>query len=254
MDLQGDEARSAFPPRGLARVVALLALISPCLAAGAPRPKSAPPAEPGSLRGSVVIGPELEARRIRFSLYPDLSGGAPNPAQSGENEIRNVVLYLTSPELSRADDGQRHGPYRIEQRDESFLPHVLAVVAGSTVEFTNADPIYHNVFSLSKAASFDLGRYRRGASRAVRFDRPGVVKVFCHIHSDMSAVVLVLDNPYFASPGPDGGFTIRGIPPGTYTATAWHERARPIQRQVTIAPGRTADVDFTIPLQDLAEK
>jgi plastocyanin len=131
---------------------------------------------------------------MRFSLYPDVSGAAP-PHASPAGEIQNVVLYLTSPALRREEPGAAPATLRMEQRDESFFPHVLPIVKGSIVEFPNGDPIYHNVFSLSKASSFDLGRYPRGATRSIRFDEPGVVRVYCHIHSDMSGVILVLEIP-----------------------------------------------------------
>ncbi|HMF08843.1 MAG TPA: carboxypeptidase regulatory-like domain-containing protein [Thermoanaerobaculia bacterium] len=204
----------------------------------------------GALRGSVTLGPRLMARKMRFSLYPDLSGVAP-PAAQPAAEIRNVVIYLSSPALDALRSTEPSRTFRMEQRNESFVPHVLPVMKGSTVEFPNGDPIYHNVFSLSRVASFDLGRYPRGASRSIRFDEPGVVKVFCHIHSDMSGVVLVLDNPFFTAPGPEGSFDFPDLPPGEYTVTAWHERARPVRRQVVIQAGRTSSVDFAIPLEDV---
>jgi plastocyanin len=234
-------------------VVVFLTRATPGAVAG--RSDSPPPTAtiaPGRLHGSVVIGPQLNARKIRFSLYPDVSGAAPAPAFSAGQEIRNVVVYLDSPGLPAGDGAGASGRFRIEQRNESFVPHVLPVTKGSPVEFENDDPIYHNVFSLSKAASFDLGRYPRGASRSVRFDESGMVKVFCHIHPDMSAVILVLDNPYYAIPQVDGTFEIRDIPPGTYAVTAWHERAHAVHRQVTIQPGRTTEVSFSIPLEEAA--
>jgi plastocyanin len=215
-------------------------------------PRSSSDASPGagSLRGSVTLGPKLTARRMRFTLYPDLSGAAPPGSRNAGEEIKNVVLYLGSPALNPTGQHPPAEPFQMEQKNESFQPHILPIVKGSTVVFPNGDPIYHNVFSLSKTASFDLGRYPRGASRSVRFDEPGVVKVFCHIHSDMSAVILVLDNPYFTTPDADGGFQFPELPSGTYTITAWHERARPIRREVQIRSGRATTMDFAIPLED----
>jgi len=209
----------------------------------------APPGE-GSLRGSVTLGPRLTARKMRFSLYPDLSGAAPSASRSPGEEIRNVVLYLESSAIESPGQNASGDSFQMEQKNESFLPHILPIVKGSTVVFPNSDPIYHNVFSLSKPASFDLGRYPRGASRSVRFDEPGVVKVFCHIHSDMSAVILVLDNPYFTTPDAEGSFRFPDLPSGTYTITAWHERARPIRREVLIRAGQETTMDFAIPLED----
>src|SRR4029077_6381444 len=116
----------------------------------------------------------------------------------------------------------------------TFVPHVLAVPKGTTVDFPNGDAIFHNVFSLSKAAEFDLGRYPRGSSKSVRFDRPGMVKVFCHIHSDMSGVIVVLDTPFSAVPDSQVPSSITGVPPGEYTVVGWHERARPLRKTVRI--------------------
>jgi len=204
----------------------------------------------GSLRGTVTVGPELNARKVHFSLYPDLHSTANPGSFKNEEEISNVVIYLESHGPAPSQTSSPARALRMEQRHESFIPHVLPILKGSTVEFPNVDPIYHNVFSLSKAASFDLGRYPSGTSRFVRFEEPGMVRVFCHIHADMSAVIIVLDGPFFTSPDPGGSFEIRDVPPGTYTVNAWHERARPIRRQVIIRPGEATEMKLDIPLRD----
>ena len=134
------------------------------------------------------------------------------------------------------------------QDDERFAPHVLPVLRGTTVDFPNADDVFHNVFSLSSARTFDLGRYPKGSAKSVTFDRSGVVQVFCHIHSDMSAVILVLDNPYFAQPARTGHYAIEDVPPGEYTVVGWHERIKPVMRTVRVVAGETARLDFNIPL------
>lgn len=246
--------RHAARRRGqiLGSLAILLAVVS---TAGVPPATSSGAASPavtvvrGSLRGSVRVGPRLAERRIRFSLYPDVNRDATDQTQS-TNELTNVVVYLESaPTLTSAPAARTATP-KMEQARETFLPHVLPVVVGTTVEFANGDPIFHNVFSLSKASSFDLGRYPKGSSRMVRFDRPGVVKVFCHIHSDMSAVVLVLDNPFFTVPDSSGAFELVDIPAGRYVVTGWHERARPIRREVTIEGGRQTEIELAIPLED----
>ena len=118
------------------------------------------------------------------------------------------------------------------------------------MEFLNDDPIFHNVFSLSGAATFDLGRYPRGSSKKVRLEQLGIVKVFCHIHSDMSAVILVLDNAFFTLPDAQGRYVLEGIPPGEYSVVAWHERVRPARRKVRLEGGRTTVMDFDLPLTE----
>lgn len=134
------------------------------------------------------------------------------------------------------------------QRDESFEPRVLAIARGSTVDFPNADPYFHNVFSLSSGAAFDLGRYKRGDSRARVFSKPGLVKVYCHVHSQMSASILVLDNEHFTRPQADGAFVLAEVPAGTYRLSAWQERLGETVVSVRVQPGQTAHVEFNLPL------
>jgi plastocyanin len=138
----------------------------------------------------------------------------------------------------------------IRQRDETFIPRVVAVTVGSEVEFPNDDPIYHNVFSLSRVKNFNLGRYPRGETRRVRFDRPGVVKVFCEIHSHMSATVMVFDHPWFTVPNDAGQFEITGMPAGERQITAWHERLGDTTVTVRIEPGRALQADFILPVPE----
>ncbi|HEU5040039.1 MAG TPA: plastocyanin/azurin family copper-binding protein [Gemmatimonadales bacterium] len=118
--------------------------------------------------------------------------------------------------------------------DKAFSPHVLVVPAGSTVGFPNHDPFNHNVFSLSEENPFDLGLYSRGETRSVRFARPGIVRVYCNVHAQMSAIVVVRDNPWFVQPASDGSFSLPGVPAGDYTLHLWHERAEEVSREITV--------------------
>lgn len=216
----------------------------------------------GRLEGTVALGERLKAKRMRFALYPQDAQQAAaevhRPTTQGErdDEFRNVVVYLEStPALAAAARSGAASPapagaLAIRQDGLAFVPHVLPILRGSTVEFPNSDPVFHNVFSLARAASFDLGRYPRGDARSVRFETAGIVKVFCHIHSDMSAVVMVLDNPFFVVPDALGRFHLDGLPPGEYKAAAWHERARLARRNIRIEAGRATTVRFDIPLSE----
>ena len=136
----------------------------------------------------------------------------------------------------------------IVQRDESFEPRVVAIARGSSVEFPNADPFFHNVFSLSSGAAFDLGRYKRGDTRTRVFTRPGLVKVYCHVHSQMSASILVLDNGYFTRPTADGAFALDDVPSGTFRVSAWQERLGETITAVVVKPGQTTHLEFNLPL------
>ncbi|HVX39528.1 MAG TPA: hypothetical protein VHB25_08140 [Gemmatimonadaceae bacterium] len=224
---------------------------------------AAAPLATGRIEGTVEISTSLATRRPQFRIYSEPGSGAvppPPPKDVIAAELPNVVVYLEgdSTRLAAAPErlaAARHG--RIAQRDERFVPHVLAIVRGGTVDFPNEDDVYHNVFSLSAAApngQFDLGRYPRGESRSVTFARPGPVQVFCHIHSDMSAVVLVLANPFFTSPAPNHRFAIADVPEGDYTIVGWHERIAPVVHHVHVAAGQTTTVDFNIPLPATTER
>jgi plastocyanin len=158
------------------------------------------------------------------------------------------VVYLEIAPRSAFDPSEERRA-RLNQRNEQFVPHVLAVVAGTWVDFPNADATYHNVFSLSKGNEFNLGRYASGRSKAFRFDRPGIVRVFCDIHSHMSAFVLVFAHRYFAVTDDEGRYRIDGVPPGSYTLVAWNETVHgdPPRRPVTIGDaGGDITADFTI--------
>lgn len=120
------------------------------------------------------------------------------------------------------------------QKDKSFVPHVLAVAAGSSIVFRNADEINHNVFSLSPR--FDTGLYGKDGQKEETFERPGVVQLLCNIHSSMLGYIVVVDTPYFAQVDATGTFTIRGVPPGEYEVTAWHENAsKPTTRKLFVS-------------------
>ena len=122
----------------------------------------------------------------------------------------------------------------INTADKEFSPHVLVLPVGSTVTFPNHDPFNHNVFSLSEENPFDLGLYGRGETKAVKFSRPGIVRIFCNVHPGMSALVMVRDNPYYSQPSSDGSFTIDAVPAGRYVLHAWHERASELSRDLMV--------------------
>lgn len=117
------------------------------------------------------------------------------------------------------------GRFVLDQRGKRFLPHVIAVPVGSQVDFPNHDPIFHNAFSNFAGQPFDTGLYAPGTSQKITFRRAGVVRVFCNIHAQMSAVIVVVPSPHLAVTGPGGSFRMDNVPPGDYTLKVFHERA-----------------------------
>jgi plastocyanin len=168
---------------------------------------------------------------------------------------RDFVIYIDGP-LSNAPAMATNAraevaTVKVSQKRAMFAPHVLPVMAGTTVEWPNKDDIYHNVFSYSEAKPFDLGLYKDSAGKAVTFDKPGQVDVFCSIHANMSCVVLVLQNPYFAVTDDRGGYTITNVPPGTYRLKAWHERLPPQTMEITVPETGAVKADFTMGITGL---
>jgi plastocyanin len=167
------------------------------------------------------------------------------PPGRGVPDLRRSVVYLESAPRGAFEPSDA-GRAVMDQRNEAFVPHVLAITTGTSVDFPNSDAFYHNVFSLSKSKRFDLGRYATGKSRTVRFDRPGIVRVFCDIHSHMSAFILVFGHPFFAVTDAEGRYRIENVPPGTYGVIAWNEGGSSDPAAVTVPDRGVIELDFTV--------
>jgi plastocyanin len=176
----------------------------------------------GSATAGDIVGrvqaPGANVDLSSFIVYVDVEGSFPPPT-------RPVVL---------------------DQRALRFVPHVLPILVGTTVEFANSDPLAHNVFSISPAKRFNLGLYGHGASRRVRFDRPGVVELLCNVHQEMSAYILVLKTPYFARTAEDGSFRLSGVPAGNHRLGCWHERLGETARMVRVSANGIIAEDFNL--------
>lgn len=203
---------------------------------------SSSPAATGRVSGTVTLVAPAGAP-LPSGAYPSRRVNRPAPAAS---ELANVIVFIQD---APASGKLPVGRATISQRDESFIPRVVAITRGSAVDFPNFDPYFHNVFSLSRGAAFDLGRYPKGESRARTFTRPGLVKVFCHIHSDMSASIMVFDHPFYTAPGGDGSYSLDSVPPGKYRLIAWHERIGESVRPLDVTAGGTARADFALPVE-----
>ena len=197
------------------------------------------------VRGGAIRG-RVELRRV--TAAPERR---PNVAELGAPEdrdlpdrLRSVVYLETAPRGAFEQPEAMHAT--MDQRNQTFVPHILAITTGTVVDFPNSDRIYHNVFSLSKAARFDLGRYPTGSSKTVRFDRPGIVRVFCEIHSEMNAFILVFSHRFFSVTDTDGRYRIDGVPPGTYNVIAWNEGTSSDPKPATVTDGGIAELDFAL--------
>ena len=143
---------------------------------------------------------------------------------------------------------------RVAQQGATFSPHVLPVVAGTTVEWPNQDAIFHNVFSVSEAKQFDLGLYKGNPpDKKITFDKAGRVDVYCSIHENMHCIVYVLENPYFAVTDQRGHYAIAGVPPGTYKLKAWHDRLPIAEQQITVPSEGEIKADFVLGIKNLPQ-
>ncbi len=222
----------------MTRVLSATALVATFALIGTPPPQAA---RGGSIRGRV----DLHRVAPAFERRPGSSDVGPPLLDRDLPDRMKSVVYLESAPRGAFDQPD---PARavMDQRNETFVPHVLAITAGTTVDFPNSDRIYHNVFSLSKTKSFDLGRYAVGRSKAIRFDRPGIVRVFCDIHSHMNAFILVFSHPFYAMTDTEGRYRIDDVPPGAYSVVAWNEGLASDPKAVTVADGATTELDFSL--------
>jgi plastocyanin len=157
-----------------------------------------------------------------------------------------AVVYIvgfTEPPATPADQTAAV----IEQKGRKFVPDLVTITAGETVSFPNGDPLLHNVFSQSAARKFDLGSFKKGESKSKMFPNTGVVDVFCNIHVEMAATILVLPNRHHVRVDANGAYTLEGIPPGKYTVFAFARRlTKPVSQEVTIVDGQATTADFTL--------
>lgn len=215
-------------------VILLALILGPCVRAG-------------DIEGVVIIERALTKRKVTSSanLY---HRGTPVPlALDGQQdrlafERTHVVVYLEGSGPSAPVVAE------LAQKDRRFKPDLVVIPAGASVSFPNLDPIFHNVFSLSKVKSFDLGDYSQGEKRTVKFPKPGIVFVDCHLHSNMSAVIVVTPNRWATKADAAGHFVLPNVPPGIYTIVAWHKAAGFFRKTITVPQTGRATVDFTIPI------
>ncbi|PYV41999.1 MAG: hypothetical protein DMG06_15420 [Acidobacteria bacterium] len=205
----------------------------------------------GDINGHILITKTLTKKRVTLPSYQlrDVSLPLQPKDSSSFDELSRLAVYLEGPALDSAAPVNS----KLIQQNIRFGPEILIVPIGSTVSFPNSDPIFHNVFSLSRSKQFDLGYYPAGQSRTVKFDKAGFVQVYCHLHPHMSAAILVVQSAWYTRPGKDGSFSLPGIPAGTFHVVAWHKSAGFFKRRVELRATGSITVDFTIPIRDMAQ-
>ena len=162
---------------------------------------------------------------------------------AGGEPVANAVVLIDGPTVS-VPPGARHA--MIDQRDDTFVPHVIAIPVGTTVDFPNSDTHLHNVVSTSKPKAFDLGMYAAGQTKSVTFDAPGVVALRCNVHPKMEAYVVVHTNLWAAVTDERGEYTITGVPAGSYGARVWHERLAEKSVPTVVREGQVARLDVRL--------
>lgn len=196
----------------------------------------------GTVTGTVITKVvEKPKPPPRYYLGPRRSGRGPEV--QAEGGPADVVVSLEGPGVDQPITPPAARAQMIQQ-GEAFIPHVLPVAVGTTVEFPNHDDFYHNVFSVIAGERFDLGRYPKGQSARQTFIKPAVVVVRCEIHAGMKAFIVVLKNPYFTVPDRDGRFMISNVPAGTYTIKAWHPTQPTQSRSLTVPESGEVKVEF----------
>ncbi len=186
-----------------------------------------------------IAADKPDASQSTFTVNGEASLIATGSTGAAKDASRIVVWLSPIDTVRPVSTTTAHAHYRLLQRNKRFEPGLLVVPVGSVVDFPNADPWFHNVFSLYQGKRFDLGLYQAGAKRSVRFDRIGPSYLFCNIHSEMTGVVLVVDSDFFGITDKNGRYSIPGVAPGRYVLHVWYENATPewlqaLQRQVTI--------------------
>jgi plastocyanin len=205
------------------------------------------------IRGKITISRKSESEHQGIATHDRYSTHGSETARHSTVEpdttpIRlseRAVVYLESSLLGHEKYTVPDKSPILDQKNLQFHPRVLPIMAGTTVDFPNQDNLFHNVFSYSQPKEFDLGRYPKDDSRSVRFDKPGVVRVYCDIHSQMNATIIVLPHPYFATPSDGGTYVIRHVPEGKYTLVFWYDRDSVERRPVEVHAGQSLEVNFS---------
>lgn len=219
-----------------------------CAAAlAAPGSPAARPAAAGVIRGTVRLAAPARAPGYAPDPYAGHAGAMAGGHAPARGLVSDAVVYVARLDPA-ADSALAHDPsgHVLAQHNQAFSTRVLPCVVGSTVDFPNQDPIFHNVFSVSSVRRFDLGKYPQGHSKQVTFPKAGVVPVFCDIHPNMACFIVVLPNRAFTQPAADGAYALPDLPAGTYTVRVWHPDADEAVRTVKVPAAGDVTLDVEL--------
>jgi plastocyanin len=204
----------------------------------------------GDVHGRALVTKRLSKKALSPIVYNLRGTATPLAPRETEpvNEFDRMVIILEPDRSSSKPSPKSPVTEILNQQGAKFEPDLIVIPTGSTVEFPNLDPIFHNVFSLSKIQPFDLGYYPQSQSRAVKFTSPGVIQVYCHIHANMYAAIVVTASPWFQKPSSDGSFSFSNVPAGRYRLTAWHKIAGLHKVNVEVPETGAADVTIRVPV------
>jgi plastocyanin len=204
-------------------------------------------AQASEVRGEITLAKEMVKKALPAAVY-DLRGIAvhdkPNPA--GPGRFGRVAVWLEGGSPAPAA-----GNATMQQQGRRFEPDLLIISPGSKVNFPNLDPIFHNIFSLSRTQPFDLGYYAEGKSHEAVFSRQGVVQVYCHVHPEMYGVIVVTSSRWTAKPAADGTFSWSDVPPGKYRVVVWQRSAGLIHKTISVPESGFVEVKFNLPEDDI---
>jgi len=200
----------------------------------------------GTIKGVVRVPATPEPAAATANPYPGRASALPGRHVPPYGLVTDAVVYVTQipapAESLLANDPSGHV---LAQKNQAFSERVLSCVVGTTVDFPNQDPIFHNVFSVSPVKRFDLGKYPRGHSKRLIFGKAGLVQVYCDIHANMAGYILVLPNHAFARPDGDGAFVLPELPAGAYRLRIWHPDLPEVRREVEVPGSGDVRVDVS---------
>ncbi len=220
-----------------------------------------------SIKGTIIIRKKLTKRSVTAAIPVYQRGpvaGLGKNAEQGQDSGRDlekdplafersqVVVWIEGPGVASAA-AKTPITAVMAQTERRFIPDTLVIPVGASISFPNQDPIFHNVFSLSKPRSFDLGNYSKGDTRYVTFTRPGIVYVDCHLHPNMAGAIVITPNQWYAKADGMGRFGLLDLPPGEYTVVASHRAAGLFRKSVQLLPGHDSSVNFSLPIGQESE-